>query len=154
MVAAVFSFYPMAPAVAGLPAPVHDRDVVIAGDVYAGDPGHGMKALQPLRELGEPLAEIADVMPYRHLQMAFDSFYPNTGELISHWKSLYLGELGDDAVESMVERSEHRSSRATMVWVQHLGGALHRMPTTATAFPGMSRAPSCGRPARRGAPWR
>jgi FAD/FMN-containing dehydrogenase len=164
LVAAVFSFYPMAmardvlkqwnswlatapddvsseivlwtaPDVAALPPAVRGRAVAIAGAVYAGAAEEGMRVLRPLREFGEPLAEIADVMSYRTLQTAFDSFFPNTGELISHWKSLYLDNLDNDAVEIMVDRAEHRSSPATMVFVQHLGGGIRRVRPDQTAFP-------------------
>src|SRR5262245_50601189 len=124
MVAAVFSMYPMsatrevlrqwrswvasapdevsseivtwtAPSMAGLPPSVHNRDVVISAAVYAGDPQEGMRVLQPLREFAEPLGEIADIMPYQNLQRAFDPFFPNTGEVIAFWKSLYLDDLTD-----------------------------------------------------------
>src|SRR5215813_5018279 len=86
MVAAVFSMYPMAatrhvmkrwrdwvasapeeatseiamwtaPPARSLPSSVHDRGVVIAAGVYAGDLQEGMRVLQPLREFGAPLGE-------------------------------------------------------------------------------------------------
>ncbi|HEY6400523.1 MAG TPA: FAD-binding oxidoreductase [Blastocatellia bacterium] len=163
MVAVVFSMYPMAatrdvlnhwrewvasapaaatseivmwtaPAASGLPPSVHDRDVVIASGVYAGDPREGMRALQPLREFGAPLGEIAGQIPYRNLQRAFDPYLPNTGEVISYWKSLYLDDLTDAAIEIMADRAENRSSRSTMVFIQHLGGAVRRVRPDETAF--------------------
>jgi hypothetical protein len=123
-----------APAAPGLPASVHDREVVIAAGAYAGDPQEGMRVLQPLREFGVPLGEIAGPIPYKNLQRAFDLILPNTGEIISYWKSLYLYELTDDAIEIMVDCAENRSSRSTMVFVQHLGEAVRRMRTDETAF--------------------
>jgi len=162
-VAAVFSFYPMAttrgvlkqwrewvasapeeatsevatwtaPAAPGLPPSVHDRDVVIAAGVYAGDPQEGMRVLQPLREFGEPLGEIAGATSYRGVQRAFDPFFPNTGEVMSHWKSLYLDDLTDAAVEILADSAESRSSRSTMIFVQHLGGGVRRVRPDETAF--------------------
>ncbi|MFN0170756.1 MAG: FAD-binding oxidoreductase, partial [Bryobacteraceae bacterium] len=163
-VAAVFSFYPMAatrdvlnrwrqwvasapeeastevitwtaPAAPHLPPPVHDREVVIAAGVYSGDAQEGMRVLQPLREFGQPLGEIAAGIPYRILQSAFDASLPNTGEVIAYWKSLYLDHLGDKAIEIMADRAENRSSPSTMVFVQHLGGAVRRLRANETAFP-------------------
>ncbi len=162
-VAAVFSMYPMAatravlkqwrewaasapeeasseiamwtaPAAPGLPSSVHDRDVVIAAGVYSGDPQEGMQVLQALREFGEPLGEIAGAIPYRSVQRAFDPFFPNTGEVIAYWKSLYLNDLTDSAIEIMADCAENRSSRSTMVFVQHLGGAVRRVRPDETAF--------------------
>ena len=164
LVAAVFAFYPIAaardvlkrwrkwiasapdeasteivtwtaPAAATLPPGVHDQAVVIAAGVYAGDAQEGLRVLQPLRQFGDPLGEIAGAIPYRGVQSAFDASLPNTGEVIAYWKSLYLNDLTDSAIEIMADRAEHRTSRSTMVFVQHLGGAVRRVPTNATAFP-------------------
>ncbi len=162
-VAAVFSIYPMeltrdvlnqwrewvgsapeeasseiamwtAPASPSLPSSVHNREVVIASGVYAGDPQEGLQVLQPLRGFGKPLGEIAGAIPYRSVQSAFDPFFPNTGEVIAHWKSLYLDDLTDAAIEIMADCAENRSSRSTMVFVQHLGGAVRRVGPDETAF--------------------
>jgi len=163
MVAAVFSMYPMtatrdvlkrwrewiasapeeatseiatwtAPAATSLPPSVHNREVVIASGVYAGDPQEGMRVLQPFREFGAPLGEIVGEIPYRNVQRAFDPFFPNTGEVISYWKSLCLDDLTDAAIEVMADRAENRSSPSTMVFVQHLGGAVRRVRPDETAF--------------------
>jgi FAD/FMN-containing dehydrogenase len=123
-----------APAAQSLPFSVHDREVVIAAGVYAGDPQEGMRVLQPLREFGAPLGEIVGEIPYRIVQGAFDPFFPNTGEVISYWKSLYLGDLNDAAIEIMADSAENRSSPSTMVFVQHLGGAVRRLRPDETAF--------------------
>jgi hypothetical protein len=122
------------PAAPGLPASVRDQEVVIAAGAFAGDPEQGMRVLQPLREFGVPLGEIAGPIPYRDLQRAFDLVLPNTGEVISYWKSLYLYDLTDSAIEIMADRAENRSSRSTMVFVQHLGEAVRRARPEETAF--------------------
>ena len=123
-----------APSAQSLPSSVHDREVVIAAGVYAGDPQEGMRVLQPLREFGTHLGEIAGQIPFRIVQRAFDPFFPNTGEVISYWKSLYLNDLNDAAIEIMADCAEKRSSPSTMVFVQHLGGAVRRVRPDETAF--------------------
>ncbi len=122
------------PAAPSLPPSVHDREVVIASGVYVGDPQEGMRVLQPFREFGTPIGEIAGEIPYRNLQRAFDPHFPNTGEVISYWKSLYLEDLTDAAIEIMTDRAENRSSPSTMIFVQHLGGAVRRVRPDETAF--------------------
>ena len=77
---------------------------MIAAGVYAGDAQEGMRVLQPLREFGKPLGEIAGAIPYRAFQSAFDASLPNTGEVIAYWKSLYLDDLTDAAIEIMADR--------------------------------------------------
>jgi len=123
-----------APASPALPPAVHHQEVVIAAGVYAGDEQEGARVLQPLRVFGEPLAEIAASIPYVALQSAFDASLPNTGEVIAYWKSLYLDNLSDSAIEIMADCAENRSSRSTMVFVQHLGGAIRRIRADETAF--------------------
>jgi FAD/FMN-containing dehydrogenase len=107
------------PAVPELPSAVHDQDVVIPSGVYASAPDAGLQALQPIREFGQPLGEITGILPFRVVQKAFDGFFPNTGELLSYWKSLYVKTLSDAVIELIVDRSVNRSSRSTMVVVQH-----------------------------------
>src|SRR5262245_1270463 len=124
-----------APASTGLPISVHEKDLVIASGVYAGDPEQGMRVLQTLREFGEPLGEIAGTIPYRNVQCAFDSYFPNTGEVISYWKSLYLDDLNDSAIEIFADFAENRSSRSTMVLAMHIGGAVRRVRPKETAYP-------------------
>jgi FAD/FMN-containing dehydrogenase len=124
-----------APAAATLPPAVHDQAVVIAAGVYVGDAQEGLRVLEPLRQFGKPLGEIAGAIPYRSVQSAFDASLPNTGEVLAYWKSLYLDHLTDSAIEIMADRAENRSSRSTMVFVQHLGGAVRRVRQDETAFP-------------------
>jgi FAD/FMN-containing dehydrogenase len=164
LVAAVFTFYPIAatpdvlkrwrewvasapdeasteivtwtaPAAATLPPAVHDQAVVIAAGVYAGDAQEGLRVLQPLRQFGRPLGEIAGTIPYRVVQSAFDASLPNTGEVLAYWKSLYLSDLTASAIDIMADRAQNRSSRSTMVFVQHLGSAVRRVRPNDTAFP-------------------
>ena len=123
-----------APASESLPPAVHGRQIAIAAGVYAGDAAEGLRVLQPLREFGAPLGEIVAAIPYTALQTAFDATFPNTGEVIAYWKSLYLEHLDDSVIAIMADAAESRSSPSTMVFVQHLGGAIRRVPSTDTAF--------------------
>src|SRR5215207_10127462 len=58
------------PADPAMPEAVHDRPCVIVGAVYAGDPDEGTAVLQPLRELGTPLADLSQPMPFTAVQTA------------------------------------------------------------------------------------
>lgn len=109
-----------------LPAAVHDQDVMIVGAVYAGDPDDGERVLQPARELGLPLADLSARMPYRFFQAMFDPFFPK-GELGSYWKSVYLRDLSDDAIDLVTALGASRVSPLTLVHVPQLGGAISRV---------------------------
>jgi hypothetical protein len=108
---------------------------VIAAGVYAGDAEEGLRVLQPLRQFGNPIGEIAATIPYCALQSAFDASLPNTGEVIAYWKSLHLKILSDTAIDIMADRAQNRSSPSTMVFVQHVSGAVGRVRREETAFP-------------------
>jgi FAD/FMN-containing dehydrogenase len=122
-----------APAVESLPSSVRKQEVVIAAGVYSGEPVEGLRVMQSLREFGKPLGEIVGAIPYRNVQRAFDPFFPNNGEVFAYWKSLYLDELSDAAIEVFADCAEKRSSPSTMVFVQHLGGAVGRVHPDETA---------------------
>jgi FAD/FMN-containing dehydrogenase len=101
--------------------------------IYTGPAGQARDVLQPLRQLGTPLADLGDQMPYRAFQSALDAFFPK-GQLSSYWKSVYLDELSDDLSDLIVREGMRRPSPLTMVHVPMLGGAMGRVPAAATAF--------------------
>jgi FAD/FMN-containing dehydrogenase len=119
------------PAAPGLPPAVHDQDVLITAALYAGDPAEGVEVLKPMRKLAEPLADIGGEMPYRFFQAAFD---PLLVGLRSYWKSTYLNELSDDAIDLIAERGMNRPHPKVLVHVPLMGGATSRVAATDTAF--------------------
>ncbi len=116
-----------------LPEPLHGRAVVVTGGLYAGPADDGEQALKPLRELGTPLADLSSVMPYRALQSSFDPFFPK-GQWRSYWKSTYLADLPDDAIDLVAERALQRPGPFTVFNLQHLGGVMGRIAPHETAF--------------------
>jgi FAD/FMN-containing dehydrogenase len=116
-----------------IPESVHDQASLVALAAYAGDPETGMKVLQPLRELGTPLGDISQPMPFTLLQSIFDPFFPRRA-LQSYWKSLYLTELSDDAIEVIARRSQQRPAPVVTVGTLLMGGAINRVGPADTAF--------------------
>jgi FAD/FMN-containing dehydrogenase len=121
------------PADPGLPEAIHDRQCLFVGGVYAGNPDEGMKVLQPLRELGTPLADISQPMPYTAVQSAFDPFFPRQ-HYQSYWKSTFLGELSDGAIDVIAQKAQERPSPITLVVTFLWGGAINRVGSEDTAF--------------------
>ncbi|MGH3511465.1 MAG: hypothetical protein ACRDQI_16625 [Pseudonocardiaceae bacterium] len=62
---------------------------------------------EPLRELGTPLFDMSAPMPYAVVQSAFDPFVPRQA-LRSYWKSAYLDELTDDAIDAIASKALDR----------------------------------------------
>jgi hypothetical protein len=128
------------PAAPTLPPPIHNQACMVVGGVYAGAPEAGMKIMQPLRELGVPLADISQPMPFSMVQSAFDPLFP-MGKLQSYWKAQNLADLPDKAIEVIASRANQRPSPLTLVVTFQMGGAINKVGSTETAY------------AERSAPW-
>jgi hypothetical protein len=77
-------------------------------------------------------------MPFTVVQSAFDGFFP-PAQLHNYWKSLYLRQFSDDAIELMVERARTRPrglSPYEFVYfdIFPMGGAITRVEPGTTAF--------------------
>lgn len=116
-----------------LPAVAHDRACVLVGGVYVGDPAKGMAAMAPLRELGTPLFDMSQPMPFTMVQSGFDALFPRN-TLRAYWKSLYLAELSDGAIEAVADRALARPAPMTLVNTLHMGGAIGALGAEDTAF--------------------
>jgi len=128
------------PAAPHLPEAIHNRACLIIGGVYVGTPQEGMRVMQPLRELGTPLADISQPMPFAAVQSAFDPLFP-MGKLQSYWKAQNLAALSDEAIRVIATRANQRPSPLTLVVTFQMGGAINTVRATDTAY------------AERSAPW-
>jgi FAD/FMN-containing dehydrogenase len=121
------------PADPEMPEAIHNRPVLIVGAVYAGDPDEGMRVTAPLRELGTPLFDMSGPMPYTAVQSGFDPLFPR-GALRAYWKSHYLDELSDEAIELIAAKAVDRPKPLTLINLYAMGGAIARVDPEATAF--------------------
>lgn len=58
------------------------------------------------------------------------------GSCTNYWKSLYLDDLGEEAIDCIIEHAERRPSGLSTVDVWHLGGAISRVGAEESAFGG------------------
>jgi FAD/FMN-containing dehydrogenase len=121
------------PADPSLPEAVHNQSCLIIGGVYVGDVDEGMKVLQPLRELGTPLADISGPTPFVGVNAAFDPFFP-MGTYQSYWKAQNLDTLPDEALAVIAAKADSRPSPVTLAVVFQMGGAINRVGSTDTAY--------------------
>lgn len=122
------------PQTSPLPLSIRGRSVLIVAGLCIGDPEEGLRVLQPLGTFGQPLQTAASAISYVDAQRAFDGVFPNTGEVLGYWKSLFLADLSDQAVDAIANVAGNRSSPSTMVLVAHMGAGVRGVPPTATAF--------------------
>ncbi|MEA2598608.1 MAG: hypothetical protein QOF01_5077 [Thermomicrobiales bacterium] len=90
------------------------------------------EALRPLREFGPPIADQVGPMPYTALQQMLDEGFPSG--LPVYWRSHFLTDLGDGAIEKMVASYATVTSPLSAVLVEHVGAAVARVDRNATAF--------------------
>jgi hypothetical protein len=121
------------PANPELPEAIHDRPVIIVGGVHAGDVDEGLAEMQPLRELGTVLFDMSGPTPFVGVQTGFDPLFPR-GEQRAYWKSQYVDELSDAAIDVITQRAKTRPAPLTMVNTFRMGGAIADVDEEATAF--------------------
>jgi hypothetical protein len=89
--------------------------------------------MRPFREIGTPAADMVERMPYPVLNTALDPVFP-AGTLV-YWKSAFLSELSDEAVEVIVDAFERSPTDMCVLLIEQIHGAVTRVSPTATAFP-------------------
>ena len=100
---------------------------------YAGDMAAGEEALADLRGLGDPIVDVIGPHAFMAWQQAFDPLL--TPGFRNYWKSHDLKELSDGAIDALTEYAGQLPSDGTEIFVAHLGGAVNRVPSDATAYP-------------------
>jgi len=122
-----------APPLPFLPEALHGRPVVAVGACWCGEAEAGARSVQPLRELGTPLADLLRPRPFVELQQL------NNGAVLHgwhyYWKSIETPPFSDAVIDTLVEHTARITSPRSYTIIFHLGGALARVPEDATAYP-------------------
>jgi len=121
-----------APPAPFLPEEIHGKLVCVLVGVYAGPVAEGERVLAPMRELGDPVADLMGPLPYVAMQSLLDALYPAGGS--NYFKAGYLEELSDASIATMVEQHRSVTSPMSEIHVHHFGGAVGQVPEDATAF--------------------
>jgi FAD/FMN-containing dehydrogenase len=99
---------------------------------YSGDLAEGERVLAPLRRFGSPILDAIQPMPFPVMQTLLDGAGADGNQ--NYWKSTFLRELSDDALDTIVEHANQATSPLTAVLVEQYGGAASRVAADATAF--------------------
>lgn len=110
------------------------RPVVAIVVCYHGpSPDEAQRVLRPLREFGPPIADLIRPMSYVEAQSMLDLAIPPSG-LRSYWKSHFLKEIPDQAINTLIAHFSKVPSSRTAALFQQFGGAASRVREDATAF--------------------
>lgn len=99
---------------------------------YCGDKRKADALMAPLAKLGTPLMNGVKATDYVALQRSSDNTDPRgKGE---YQKSGFVRELTPDLINAVVDGFESDPGRSSILFFQHSGGAIGRVPADATAF--------------------
>jgi hypothetical protein len=122
-----------APPLPFLDPEVHGKDVLILAALYNGPMDDGAKAMEPLRKLGNPIADAFGPHPFAGFQQAFDPLL--TPGFRNYWKSHNFTELSDGMLDKLVEYAAVLPSPHSEIFIAQMGGATNRVASDATAYP-------------------
>ncbi len=121
-----------APPLPFLPEDVHGTEVLVIAALYAGDMAAGERALEGLRSIGNPIADVVSPHSFVEFQQAFDPLL--TPGSRNYWKSHDFTRLDDGVLGVILEYAAKLPTAECEIFVAHLGGAVGRVATDATAY--------------------
>jgi FAD/FMN-containing dehydrogenase len=121
-----------APPVPFLPESVHGTPIIGVGGCWSGDLDAGEAATAPFRTLGTVIADVFAANPYAGWQQALDPLYPRG--VHNYFRSAFLREVDDRALHVLRESFATLPNALAEIHLQHLGGAVGRVPAQETAY--------------------
>ncbi len=114
----------LAPPAPFVPEEWHGRPVVAMIVCYTGD--DPATALASIHQLGDPVANTLQTMPYVALQSMLNATEPNGPH--RYWKTEFIPGLSDDFLETFRHGALNVTSPLSQSVLFHLGGALNERP--------------------------
>ena len=122
----------IAPPVPFLPESAHGKPIVAVVGCWTGDLEAGEAATAPFRSLGTVITDVFAANPYGGWQQALDPLWPRG--VHNYFRSAFLPRADDASLDALVHAFKTLPNGMAEVHLQHLGGAVNRVPSDATAF--------------------
>ncbi|WP_407167517.1 FAD-binding oxidoreductase [Bradyrhizobium sp. ORS 111] len=98
---------------------------------YVGPIDEGERIVKPLRAYGAPIQDQIAPRSYVEIQAAGDPLFPRGRRY--YWKAQFLRELSDAAIDTLLASYATAAAESLLV-LQHVGGAIARIPVSATPY--------------------
>ena len=129
----VWAVLRQAPPAPFIPEAWHGKPILALAACYAGPVAEGETALTGLRAMGAPIVDLVAPQPYTAWQQALDPLL--TPGARNYWKSHDFTELSDAAIAVLLDAAARIPDPQTEIAMAHVGGAMARVASDATAFP-------------------
>ena len=116
-----------------LPEELHGAHGCVITWCYTGPMDKAEEVFRPIREMGDPVLDMAGPMPYPTLQSMFDQLYYPPG-LQWYWKADFVKELSDEAIEIHKDFGANLPTERCTMHLYPVNGAVHRVDKNETAF--------------------
>jgi hypothetical protein len=100
---------------------------------YTGSPEKAEEVFRPIREVGQPVLDMAGPMPYPQLQSMFDQIYYPPG-LQWYWKADFVKEICDEAIDHHRQFGSTLPTERCTMHLYPINGAAHEVGKNDTAF--------------------
>jgi len=100
---------------------------------HAGALAEGEAALRSVKSFGTPILDTIQPTSYEATNRMLDDGFP--AGALNYWKSSFLTELSDAAIDTMLARFATCPSPMSSLLVEHVHGAMTRVGVSETAFP-------------------
>ena len=100
---------------------------------HCGSSAQAAADLDPVRKRGVALLDAIDEMPYPARSSGSDASFPKGA--LNYWKTAFLADLTDDAIETLVDCYRRCPSAMSYCVLEAVTGAVTRVDPQATAFP-------------------
>ena len=127
-----FFAWQIAPPLPFIPEDRHGDTLCVLVACWTGPPAQAEKALAPLRNAADVVAEHVGPMPYPALNSAFDGLVPPG--LQHYWKAVFAKGLTDGAIEAHLKHGPQVPVVNSTMHIYPINGAVHDVAPDATAF--------------------
>ena len=113
-----------------IPETAHGQVIILALMCYAGDVEAGERAIARFRALATPLADMVQAQPYAAMYPPEDPDY----HPLAVGRTIFMEHVGTDEAALILERLVASDASMRVAQLRALGGAMARVPNSATAF--------------------